>query len=95
MRLQWPWRNVGGDFKRCLFCLRTQPYAVPKDGVAGVNGFICRECIALCVHSVASRDLEWRNNQIEALIKIRDQNAHLPMLGESPSDENTTGNLRS
>jgi hypothetical protein len=76
MRLRWPWYNDDDNLKRCLFCLRTPPQALPENGMAGINGFICKECIALCTHSVASRDSEWLNKQIEVLIEIQNKNAH-------------------
>jgi len=40
--------------------------------VAGAGGIICHSCIADCTEIVAEQIPEWRDEQIERLLKLRD-----------------------
>ena len=68
MRSWWPWAE--NKLKCCLFCQRELPGPVAVEGVMGVKGYICKDCIAMCTVGVASRDAEWRDQQIDALQEL-------------------------
>jgi hypothetical protein len=54
----------------CSFCAkaiaRPEPGA-PKLAVAGPGVFICRDCVGLCMSSMAESDPQWRDEKIAHL----------------------------
>jgi hypothetical protein len=73
MRFQWPWLRKRDGLRHCLFCLRSSQQVAPEDGVMGVHGFICRQCIALCIRAIAQEHHEWREEQIANMIELRER----------------------
>ncbi len=57
---------------RCSLCGRSNRSEQVTNMVAGSEGFICGECVALAAEAVAGSNPEWRDRLIATLTKLRE-----------------------
>ncbi len=72
MWFNWPGLRRRDVMRHCLFCLRSSEEVAPKDGVMGVNGFVCRQCITLCMEAIGQENPEWCDEQIAKMTAWRE-----------------------
>jgi ClpX C4-type zinc finger/Sigma-70 factor, region 1.1 len=55
----------------CSFCGKTQPEVLQI--IAGAGGFICNECVQLCVEIIATQNPDWlqRHRQFLATLPLK------------------------
>jgi hypothetical protein len=54
-----------------LVLLTTDPKERARTRSAGGQGYICRECIATCMHAIAERDTGWRDELIQSIARTQ------------------------
>jgi ATP-dependent protease Clp ATPase subunit len=57
----------------CCFCERTVDQVTHL--IEGPNLFICDICVDACVDTLATKDVGWRERQIDYLLRLRNKQA--------------------
>ena len=67
----------------CCFCDRTPEQVTHL--IQGPRTFICDICVDACVDTLATKDIGWRERQIDYLLRLRNRRAPTAQPPASPN----------